>query len=160
MRITRTEEQIAKDIVNNSKVCSICITRKCFKDYYNLSASKDGKNSRCKTCDDKIRKKFREDNPLEDWIASRNRNLKHFYGMDLDRYNQMLEEQNGGCKLCGLPEKLNKVAGKFNSLSVDHCHDSGKVRGLLCNPCNRALGFFKHKPEVLNAAADYLRQIH
>lgn len=59
----------------------------------------------------------------------------------------MLEEQGGVCLICG----------RAALMQVDHCHDTGKVRGLLCSPCNRGLGSFKDSLALVQAAADYLR---
>ena len=63
----------------------------------------------------------------------------------------MLAEQEGGCAICGEPPKTS-------ALHVDHCHDTGRVRGLLCFRCNSALGNFREDPAILTAALDYLAQ--
>jgi len=65
----------------------------------------------------------------------------------------MLEEQEHKCAICSTSDAdLDKL------LSVDHCHTTGKVRGLLCNNCNLALGNFKDKIENLKSAINYLKQ--
>lgn len=74
--------------------------------------------------------------------------LEERYGLSLDQYSEMLKNQGGCCKICGSPQKKR--------LAVDHCHTSGLVRGLLCDLCNRGLGYFKDSPNVLTKAADYL----
>lgn len=61
-------------------------------------------------------------------------------------YREQLKEQRGKCALCS----------KRKASSVDHCHTSGKVREILCNQCNLALGLFNDSPELLRAAADYI----
>jgi len=72
------------------------------------------------------------------------------YGITVDIYNQMYEDQKGLCWICtGLP-----TDGK--SLNVDHCHKTKQVRGLLCNLCNRALGLFRDDPAILSQAMWYL----
>lgn len=77
--------------------------------------------------------------------------LKRKYGISLSEYESMAESQNGRCAICdSLPDK--------KGLAVDHCHDSGRVRGLLCNKCNAALGFFRDDPERVGAAMAYLRR--
>jgi hypothetical protein len=79
-------------------------------------------------------------------------NLLYRYGITSDEYDQLLVDQGGVCAVCGLPETSN-----FKSrLSVDHNHETGRVRGLLCNTCNRALGLLRDNPEVLRNAASYL----
>lgn len=81
----------------------------------------------------------------------KNLSLIRDYGIDLVKYNQMFVEQSGCCKICNVHQSDLKI-----SLAVDHCHTTGKVRGLLCGSCNRALGLFKDEPEILLEAARYL----
>ena len=81
--------------------------------------------------------------------ANRNSRFKREYGITHDEYDAMLAKQYGGCAVCGKPE-----AGK--RLAVDHDHRTGKVRGLLCENCNRALGMAQDSPTILRALADYL----
>lgn len=84
--------------------------------------------------------------------------LKRFYGVTLDWYKQTLEQQRFCCAICGKPESENTQRnGKPLNLSVDHCHTTGLVRGLLCNNCNRAIGMLNHNIDVLNAAIGYLK---
>ena len=75
--------------------------------------------------------------------------LKKRYGITQEDYDLMLENQSHGCKICGAPRGRSR-------LSVDHCHTTGKVRGLLCSPCNSGLGYFKDNPAVLASAIKYL----
>lgn len=89
----------------------------------------------------------------------RNRSLQKNYGITLDQYNQMLDEQNGVCAICGEPEKAihpNHNTNKPQPLAVDHCHKTGRIRGLLCSFCNRAIGFFKEDIDLLNKTVQYL----
>jgi hypothetical protein len=76
--------------------------------------------------------------------------LKKSYGLTIEQYHEMLEAQAGVCAICLGADKA------FAHLAVDHCHQSGKVRGLLCNTCNRALGSFQDDPERLKRALLYL----
>ena len=97
---------------------------------------------------------------MRDWakrnpLKVRNSRLKK-YGITLKDYDRMLEEQNHKCKICGKSETAI-VGGIKPMLSVDHCHETKKVRGLLCSACNRALGMFKDSPEILKNAIKYLR---
>ena len=82
---------------------------------------------------------------------------KRRYGIPEGEYDRMLVSQNGVCAICRQPEK-NKRKGKLFRLSIDHHHDSGKVRGLLCANCNRAIGGMAEDPATLRAAADYLEK--
>jgi hypothetical protein len=89
--------------------------------------------------------------------ASRHYGLKRYYGIDLAKYQEMLLAQNGVCAICSKPE-TSVVNGKIKPLAVDHCHDSEKIRGLLCARCNQAVGLFGEDVNILNNAIDYLRK--
>lgn len=147
---------LESDIETQSKVCSVCGERKPFSEFYNFQNKSDCKSYRCKTCDYKARQKWKDDNPVSAWKSSRSRTLKNKYGITLEDYYKMLEEQNYSCKICGKLESDNLVHGNFSSLSVDHCHNTGKNRGLLCNQCNRAIGMLLDSPKLLRKAADYI----
>lgn len=114
----------------------------------------------------KINGKYRENRRLymREWQRNarannadsyKNADLKKLYGVDLEWYNAQLEQQNGKCFICNRPEKA-KIRNKTLSLAVDHCHNTGKVRKLLCRACNNAIGAFNHDPSILRRAADYL----
>lgn len=81
--------------------------------------------------------------------------LKRHYGLSKEQYEELLSTQGHCCAICGLPEGAT-IAGRKLRLSVDHCHDSGKVRGLLCSNCNNGLGRFKDSMGALQAAIRYL----
>jgi hypothetical protein len=70
----------------------------------------------------------------------------------------MKQEQDNKCFLCGSEGFLMDKNKHVEKLAVDHCHETGKVRKLLCHNCNRALGLFKDKPDLLRKAADYLEE--
>lgn len=88
--------------------------------------------------------------------AFRDYELKRYYGLTRDEYHDMFVKQNGRCAICGEQETA-EIRGKTLSLCVDHDHETGTVRGLLCADCNRALGMFKDSPERLERAIQYLR---
>lgn len=81
--------------------------------------------------------------------------LKRNYKMTLDDYESMLDGQNHKCAICG---GKGFCMGKHHKLRlvVDHCHETGKVRGLLCHNCNRGFGLFKDNTGALLKAVDYL----
>lgn len=87
----------------------------------------------------------------------RARVLRSRFQMTLDAYAAMHDEQGGLCAICEQPE-TRAVGGTPLALSVDHCHISGKVRGLLCSSCNTSLGFMKDNPSTLRKAASYLER--
>lgn len=78
--------------------------------------------------------------------------MKRQYGLGFVEYNKMLEKQNGVCAICNsTPPNHHK-----KRLNIDHCHTTGRVRGLLCDACNRALGLLKDSPELMLKAISYL----
>jgi hypothetical protein len=83
--------------------------------------------------------------------------LKRLFGITLEDYNIMLESQNGVCAICGKPEFLiDNRTNTLRALAVDHDHKTEKVRGLLCNRCNKSLGGFKDNINNLLSAIKYL----
>lgn len=87
--------------------------------------------------------------------ARRNQLLKKNFGITLEIYNKMLEEQNSVCAICN-----KHVEKETRSLAVDHCHSTGKIRGLLCRFCNQAIGHFDDNEELLQSAIRYLNKWH
>lgn len=83
--------------------------------------------------------------------------LNKTYNISVEEYDKLWESQNGVCAICGQPETSIRE-GKIKPLSVDHDHETGKIRGLLCNRCNRALGMFEDSPDLLLKASAYLRE--
>ncbi len=95
--------------------------------------------------------KYRE-NPEYTNVRTRVNRLKRF-GLTPEDYNKMFLEQDGRCAICSRHQTEFKM-----KLAVDHNHQNGKVRGLLCGDCNRALGLFRDNSEVLLIAANYLKE--
>lgn len=92
-------------------------------------------------------KKYYLDNPDK----RRNHKLKHRYNISLDEYNIMFNNQNGCCWICNIHQnELDKP------LYVDHCHDTNKIRGLLCHKCNCFIGYADDNIEKLKRAIEYL----
>lgn len=85
------------------------------------------------------------------------KDLQKLYGVTLDWYNKKLKEQDGVCAICKEPETA-VIHGKSISLAVDHCHNTGSARGLLCTKCNRGLGMFRDKIDTIESAVRYLRR--
>jgi len=86
-----------------------------------------------------------------------NQYLKKRYGVTFEWYQKTLAEQNNVCAICAKPE-TTQIRNKTIAMPVDHCHTTGKVRGLLCTQCNRALGLFGDDPATLQAAIGYLEK--
>lgn len=85
---------------------------------------------------------------------TRQTTLKYKYGITQDDYNRMLEEQEGHCYICPSTSSQNLNNEYFD---IDHDHKTGKVRGLLCHKCNKALGFFQDNIEIMENALVYLK---
>lgn len=98
------------------------------------------------------RRNFKEKHP--DKVHSLH--LKNTFGLSLERYKEMHAAQGGVCAICNRPETGNRY-GKTRLLAVDHCHETGMVRGLLCSSCNPMLGYAKDNIAVLEKAATYLK---
>lgn len=84
---------------------------------------------------------------------------KNKYGITPEYYEVMLKEQNYVCKICFKPEESKEHrTGKVRKLAIDHCHTTGKIRGLLCRKCNHALGLFNDDSHRLFNAIMYLEE--
>lgn len=87
----------------------------------------------------------------------KNRQLLNRYGISLEKYKSMLNEQLNKCKICGTEKSSN--FGKRN-LSVDHNHSTGEVRALLCNKCNLGVEFLEKNPGWADKAIAYLERFN
>jgi len=96
-------------------------------------------------------KRYRENNPDSD----RARHLMREYGITVEQYNAMEVQQGGVCAICKQPETQERNGVKYR-LAVDHCHKTGKVRGLLCFKCNSAMGSFEKRDVPLANVEKYL----
>lgn len=99
-------------------------------------------------------RQWRNNNPEK----AKNLDLKKYYGITLQEYEALLVAQNGVCAICGGKETTKDKDGAPRRMPVDHCHTTGRIRGLLCTQCNRGLGMFSDSPERLRAAANYLEK--
>lgn len=131
-----------------TKICSKCKLNKPL-----IEMCKNGKSSWCKRCHADNEKLRRQDSETQDY--NENYQLNYYYGIDLLTYDLMFRKQNGRCAICEQIE-TQKVGDTTCMLSVDHCHTTGKVRGLLCHKCNKALGLFDDNLDYLNSAIKYL----
>lgn len=152
----RDFEQFVRD-VGSKPVDAVSIRRldskaKFSKDnaaWHTSVTSADSKSAACKSM-----KSFYEANPDYARWAS----IKSKYGVTKAQYTELLDAQNGVCKICKQPESRTTKTGQAMNLHIDHCHGSKAIRGLLCHTCNTALGLFKDSPELLQAAIEYLRE--
>lgn len=146
------------------KHCRRCDQTKPLTEYHRDSGATDGHTSYCKECQLKKSRQWYADNTERArasgrarWSgrSERGRNylLQKKYGITLDDYRAMLDRQGGVCAICGGLDRTQDG----RAMPVDHCHRTGKVRGILCSHCNRAVGLLGDDPEVITRAASYLR---
>lgn len=159
-----------------TKRCTKCGQEKLHSAFYANAAGKDGLRADCKVCVAARRKAWyaenrqREIERVKSWQEAnkdrynekqrryreankdrmRDGYLRRTFGITLADYGRMLGDQNGGCAICGSPEP------EGSSLHVDHDHDTGQVRALLCFQCNNALGLLEEDPERIATLLEYL----
>ena len=133
------------------KTCTLCNTTKDFAAFVTNKRSKSGLTSRCKDCVRTLSRNYRKNNPAECAASARNSMLKREYGLNSAGYQQMLDRQGGGCRVCGQVDHDRHLA-------VDHDHRTGAIRGLLCKRCNLVLGKVDDDTTLLKALSDYLNE--
>lgn len=148
------------------KVCNKCGLEKSLNQFFKDKGFKDGHASICKTCKkikvyewrEKNKEKYNSDQRAYQAAHPEMRygvEIKRRYGCTLEQYNQMLITQSGKCAIC---DTLHNPAEKKGRLYVDHDHDTGAVRALLCKHCNSMLGYAKDSVETLEKAISYLKK--
>ena len=144
--------------VMETKVCRKCKAKKKLSEFNKDRSRNDGFSKLCKLCDRKRGREYycrvRKGN-AEHYQSRRpkkiNSTLIRKYGITLDQRNQMIDNQNGKCAICG-----NVLVDGFGT-AVDHDHKTGKIRGILCGSCNGGLGLFKDNISSLLSAIKYLQ---
>lgn len=113
----------------------------------------------CKECQAAAARQWFRDHPERSAANRRRFNLEKNYGLSVEEYDRLLAEQGGVCAICGNAEpSAHGRTGKQFALSVDHCHLTGRVRGLLCQKCNRAIGLLGDDVDLLKKAIYYLEK--
>lgn len=135
--------------------CSKCGESKTPDNFYKRSDRPRGRQSKCKTCVGNSTMQVREwrtRNP-EAAAANRQRSRVKVYDLTIDEYNALLDKQDSACAICRKTEPGGK--GRWH---IDHNHETGKVRGLLCAMCNVGLGNFYDDIALLSGAIKYLEE--
>jgi hypothetical protein len=147
-----------------SKRCPSCGETKPVSDFRAEASRPRGIACYCRACEPAIRRKrylarkdahndyarrYREDDPERHARYVRRHALKKLYGITPEQWDEMYETQEGRCLICGKKPRAKR-------LHVDHCHETGAVRGLLCSPCNSGIAHLNHDPALLARAIDYL----
>lgn len=132
------------------KKCKSCNKNKYGKSFYTAYIYKNSRqlSSECKDCSNKRTIKYRKNNKEKGYSAC----IKHLYGITIEDYKIMFKNQKGKCAICNT-NRMPKNQKRFN---IDHNHQTGKVRGLLCQLCNSGLGKFKENKRALKRAIKYL----
>lgn len=126
-----------------------------FKTYRDTPKEQERMKAKRKTDDYRERQRKRSLNPARKEY-SKFLLLRIKYNITADDFYTMMKSQNSKCAICFV--EFCEKSHKSNSPSVDHCHATGVVRGLLCTNCNHGLGKFRDNAENLIRAADYLTQ--
>lgn len=136
-------------ITEEGRECSRCGVFKTWDHYHNCKSRATGHASACKAC---MRQKTRQD--MENGTI-RDGELRRKYDISLSEYERMAEENGDACAICGTMEK-GRARGRVRYWSVDHDHETGEIRGLLCQKCNSLLGMADDDIEILQKAIAYL----
>jgi hypothetical protein len=130
-----------------TSICSKCKEEKEISKF-GWNKQRDRPNYWCKSC--RVAYNNQNDKKHQERVkkSRKKTKLKANYGITLEEYNKQLEHQQGKCAICFEP--LDKA-------HVDHCHDTGTLRGLLCPRCNHGLGHFKDNIEALKQAVEYIK---
>ncbi len=147
MPITQTS------VLPTVKTCSRCRTVKALDEFAQRNDRVSGRHSQCKVCVAEAKRSEYAKNSTRYRDALR----KAKFGITPEEYWGRVAEQDGKCAICAKPETV-VIGGKVADLAVDHDHDTGKVRQLLCLQCNRGLSAFLDTPELVDKAAAYLRK--
>lgn len=163
-----------------TKICTKCKVEKALDQFHKGSPGhRFGRHNKCKKCtneDNRISKNNkmikRPLNELSDthcnWAKDivpslngyklRAYRLKRDYNLTIEEYDLMVLNQNNRCAICNKEELEIGAYGEIKNLCVDHCHKTGRIRGLLCGQCNKGLGQFKDKIDSLLSAVEYLKK--
>lgn len=156
------------------KTCTKCGIPKPFSEFQKDKHNVDGFTYACKECRNSATRKYYLDNPEKQKIKndSQKQNRKHFYSSEkgivssrrahlkrkfnltLEEYNILLKKQDFKCAIC----KQSETSSRNEVLSVDHCHITNKIRGLLCTSCNRGIGLLRDNIINLQNAILYLKK--
>jgi Tfp pilus assembly protein PilP len=159
-------------LISDLRLCRKCEEEKPINQFTKGAQHKGGHRNECKNCTAEYSRKRRENPEIAQksresaarWVesnpeANKQRYLLRKFNITLEEYQDLLLKQDGVCAICREPESVvrRSKTGK-EMLAVDHCHETGKVRGLLCFKCNTALGALGDSIEGLERALAYLKE--
>jgi len=129
------------------KTCRTCATEKLVSEFGRHRGRKDGLQYNCRHCHSAAVRAARKRNPDRCFFTQ----IKYHYGITRAEWERLYTSQGGACWICSSPFTARP--------QVDHSHKSGRVRGLLCSPCNIAIGLLKEDPVRLERAVKYLTRV-
>lgn len=135
-------EHLPTIIKDGKKRCTKCKEWKSVDEFYGSSRKTGGLMGECKVCN----KKRARETKIRLYGSDTNYYRIRRYGLNQDAVDAIIMEQNGLCAICQLRKPI----------AIDHCHTINKVRGILCNACNSALGVFKEDLKIFQRAIEYL----
>jgi hypothetical protein len=125
------------------RICKIELTDENWATYHEVVG-----NRICRQCNNFQAREYRRNNPNSQPAYYR----KSKYGITDAEFNSLLKNQNNVCAIC----RQSESKSRYKHLSVDHNHETGKIRGLLCSNCNTGIGLLKESTEILSSAIEYL----
>jgi hypothetical protein len=139
------------------KLCNKCRIEKPLSEFYEAIDKRYGKERKihrtvCKICDRKRKNEW--DARPESMMLKREKHLKSKYGISISEYESLSKKQNHQCAIC----KTSTPGGRYNVFQVDHSHEDGSVRGLLCCRCNMGIGYLNEDIQYFTNAIQYLEQ--
>jgi Recombination endonuclease VII len=137
------------------KRCGSCFKWKTRSLFGKSKNTKDGLWRYCLQCE-RLRTARIKRTPQAEKKVKQRRMSK--YRLSDEEFDRLKDRQAGLCAICGRPETRDHGPAKFKRLAIDHCHATGKVRGLLCQECNIGLGLFRDDCAIMEAAVAYLRR--
>ena len=139
-----------------SKRCISCNEIKSISDYTKNGFNEQGQQiykAKCKPCYNHYKSMWRLSRP-DNYEKSKDTELKRLYGIGYQEYLNMLSAQQYACAICGTTD-----TGTYKAFHVDHCHNTGIVRGLLCSNCNTGIGNLRDDINLLKRAIEYLKSV-
>jgi len=142
--------------IGMTKKCPTCNTVKSIEAFQKNRCAPDGLQWHCKLCrkvidsrpEKRAQDRARYHTNKDQWLDL---HLKNMYGISLFEYKQVETRQNGVCAIC------QKICASGRKLAVDHCHATGRFRGLLCGKCNQGIGLLQESSELMKRAINYLK---
>lgn len=154
-RIAAGKPVLEPRVTDDGRWCGSCRRRKPKDEFYTAISIPDGYSRTCKECQRRKSRQHAKKPPVQEYRRQymRRRSLLLRYGLTVEQFDTLVAAQDQKCKIC-----LDELRFGWGGMAVDHCHATGKVRGILCSICNRGLGHFKDNPNFLRRAAAYLEE--